>query len=97
MRSIPLLSAHNLELLDPLARADLADIDVPFGVDRGVVKMGKFAHLVTHAAKPRENLSAATIEDFDLLVVFIGDEHELLFPIARKAHRHSRAPSTRHH
>jgi len=92
-----LLTAHNPELLDPLARAHLADIEVSLGVDRGVVKMGKFTHLVARAAETRQNPSTGAIEDFHLLVVFVADEHELLLSIAGKAYRNSRAPRTRHH
>src|SRR4029077_16520292 len=92
---VGLLASHNFELLDPLARAHLADIEVSLGVDRGVVKMSKFPHLVTHAAETRQNPPSGAIDDFHLLVVFIADEHELLLRIARKAYRHSRAPRTR--
>src|ERR1700693_3960896 len=92
-----LLTSRNLKLLDPRAHAHLTDIDVSLGVDRGVVKMGKFAHLVTRAPETRQNSSTGAIEYFNLLVVFIADENELLLPIARKGDRYGRAPRTRHH
>ena len=50
------------------------------------MKMSEFTHLVTRAAEVGQNPSAGSIKHFNLLVIFIADEHELLLPIGRKAY-----------
>jgi hypothetical protein len=85
-----LLTARNFKLLNPMAclvpYANLRDEDVALGIDRHGVAMRKFTSLMSRAAEGREEFPTAMIENIDLLVLFIQDEHEPLRLIGRKTY-----------
>jgi hypothetical protein len=71
------VTIHPRKFLNPLA-GNFAHIDAALGVHGEEVCGRKFAELVTGAPEASQNLASATVEDFDLLVVWIDCIQELL-------------------
>ena len=95
----PLLTAHNPELLDAVARlvahSHFGDVDVALRVHGHGVSMREFTRLVARATEIREDLPSGVIEYINLLVLFIQDLHEPLCRIGRKTYPSRRAPGAR--
>jgi hypothetical protein len=84
------VSVQLREFLNPLA-VDLAYIDTALGVHSEEVCGRKLTELVASAPEASQNLATRTVEDFDLLVVWIDYVQELLRCVGRESHPHGGA------
>src|ERR1700722_6368242 len=80
-------SLHDLELVHPPA-AVFVDIDIALGVHRNAMRLVELTGLLADAAEARQHFAGLAIDDVDLRIVLVDDEHVGLLGIGREIDRH---------
>src|SRR6267142_1927961 len=83
--SLPSLNDH--ELMYPPA-AVLGDEDIALRIRRDPVRLIELARQLTDLAEARKQSAGATLDNIDLRIVLVDDEHEALVGIVREVERH---------